>query len=209
MDPTLIERARLGDVDPSERIARERMDSVYRLSLAIAGEPADAADAAQETFLAAWRQLGRLRETDRFDAWLTRIAVNAARMTIRGRRRRRVREIPADELVRAAGEIGNPTDRQIGPTSSFSPRRSVACRSISEPSSRCTTSRIARWQRSPRRSASRWGRSSRASSLPAGAWSGAPGGGRPMNGRDDWTEERLRTTYRTLPTTTHQGVSST
>ena len=111
MDPTLIERARLGDVDALEQIVRERMDSVYRLSLAIAGEPADAADAAQETFLAAWRQLGRLRETERFDAWLTRIAVNAARMTIRGRRRRRVREIPADELVRAADEIGDPTDR--------------------------------------------------------------------------------------------------
>ena len=104
MDPTLIERARLGDVDAFERIVRERTDSVYRLSLAIAGEQADAADAAQETFLAAWRQLGRLRDVERFDAWLTRIAVNAARMTIRARGRRRIREIPADELVRSAGE---------------------------------------------------------------------------------------------------------
>jgi RNA polymerase sigma-70 factor (ECF subfamily) len=105
VDPTLIERARLGDVDAFERIVRERMDGVYRLSLAIAGEHADAADAAQETFLAAWRQLSRLRDVERFDAWLTRIAVNAARMTIRARGRRRVREIPADELVRSAGDM--------------------------------------------------------------------------------------------------------
>ena len=74
------------------------MDAVYRLSLAITGEEADARDAAQETFLRAWRSIGRLRDTDRFDAWLQRIAVNQARMVVRTRRRRRVREIPASRL---------------------------------------------------------------------------------------------------------------
>jgi RNA polymerase sigma-70 factor (ECF subfamily) len=69
------------------------MDAVYRISLAILGDEADARDAAQETFVAAWRQLPRLREPARFDAWLQRIAVNAARMTHRARARRRVREI--------------------------------------------------------------------------------------------------------------------
>ena len=62
---------------------------------AILGNEADARDAAQETFVTAWRQLARLRDPDRFDAWFQRVAVNAARMTPRSRRRRRVREIPA------------------------------------------------------------------------------------------------------------------
>ena len=78
------------------------MDAVYRLSLAITGHEADARDAAQQTFVAAWRGLPRLRDSDRFDAWLQRIAVNESRMAVRARRRRRVREIPASHLAQAA-----------------------------------------------------------------------------------------------------------
>jgi len=74
------------------------MDAVYRLSLAILGDEADARDAAQETFISAWRQIGRVRDVARFDAWLQRVAVNTARMTHRARRRRGVREIAASQL---------------------------------------------------------------------------------------------------------------
>jgi RNA polymerase sigma factor (sigma-70 family) len=70
------------------------MDGVYRLSIAILGDEADARDAAQDTFITAWRQIRALRDPDKFDAWLQRVAVNAARMTHRSRRRRGVREIP-------------------------------------------------------------------------------------------------------------------
>lgn len=83
---------------------------MYRLTLAIVGNEADAADATQETFIAAWRQLRGLRDPDRLDAWLSRIAVNTARMLARGRTRRAVREIPgygpAAEAV--PSPFGNP-----------------------------------------------------------------------------------------------------
>jgi RNA polymerase sigma-70 factor, ECF subfamily len=74
------------------------MDGVYRLSMAILGDEADARDAAQDTFITAWRQIRGVRDPDRFDAWLQRVAVNAARMTHRSRRRRGVREIPQSRL---------------------------------------------------------------------------------------------------------------
>jgi RNA polymerase sigma-70 factor (ECF subfamily) len=79
------------------------MDAVYRLSFAILADEADARDAAQDTFVTAWRQIGRLRDSDRFDAWLQRVAVNSARMTHRARRRRGVREIPASQVAGADG----------------------------------------------------------------------------------------------------------
>jgi RNA polymerase sigma-70 factor (ECF subfamily) len=79
------------------------MDAVYRLSFAILAEEADARDAAQETFVTAWRGIGKLRDPDRFDAWLQRVAVNAARMTHRARRRRRVREIPSSRVTGVEG----------------------------------------------------------------------------------------------------------
>jgi RNA polymerase sigma-70 factor, ECF subfamily len=98
-DRSIIDRASHGDLGAFEEIVRTRMDAVYRLCFAILGDEADARDAAQETFLAAWRRIGELRDPERFDAWLQRVAVNAARMIHRARRRRGVREIAASRVA--------------------------------------------------------------------------------------------------------------
>ena len=92
---------------------RARMDATYRLTYAILGDPAEARDAAQEAFVAAWKRIGDLRDSDRFDAWFQRIAVNAARMAHRGRRRRGVREIPASRVaaVEAVPATASPAER--------------------------------------------------------------------------------------------------
>lgn len=86
------------------------MDAVYRLSLAITGNEADARDAAQQTFVATWQGLRRLREPERFDAWLRRIAVNEARMTVRARGRRRVREISSSDVALASASAPDQPD---------------------------------------------------------------------------------------------------
>jgi RNA polymerase sigma-70 factor (ECF subfamily) len=92
---------------------RARMDATYRLTYAILGDPAEARDAAQEAFVAAWKRIGDLRDAERFDAWFQRIAVNAARMAHRGRRRRGVREIPASRVagVEAVPATAGPAER--------------------------------------------------------------------------------------------------
>jgi RNA polymerase sigma-70 factor (ECF subfamily) len=80
-------------------LVRRKVDAVLRTALAVLGNEADAHDAVQETFLAAWRRLPTLRDVDRFDAWLGRITVNACRMALR--RRRGVREIPVADSTTA------------------------------------------------------------------------------------------------------------
>ncbi len=105
VDRALVERARSGDPDAFETIVRSRIDAVYRLSLAILGDEADARDATQEAFVAAWRRIASVRDLDRFDAWLQRVAVNAARMGLRGRRRRLVREIPTEDVARVGATL--------------------------------------------------------------------------------------------------------
>jgi RNA polymerase sigma-70 factor (ECF subfamily) len=72
---------------------------VFRLSFAILGNEADARDASQEAFVAAWRGIRALRDPERLDAWLQRTVVNAARQVIRAGRRRRAREITASAVV--------------------------------------------------------------------------------------------------------------
>jgi RNA polymerase sigma-70 factor (ECF subfamily) len=99
---SLADRARNGDLDAFEELMHARIDAIYRLSFAIVGEEADARDATQETFVAGWRRIRELRDPDRFDAWLQRIAVNSARMTLRARGRRRVREISAGDVASLA-----------------------------------------------------------------------------------------------------------
>jgi RNA polymerase sigma-70 factor (ECF subfamily) len=95
MDGALIERARKGDADAFDELARQRIDSVYRTALGILGSPADARDATQEALISAWKSLGSLRDVERFDAWLYRITLNSARMV--ARKRRGIRELQLTE----------------------------------------------------------------------------------------------------------------
>src|SRR3954466_3760392 len=95
MDGGLVERARAGDADAFDELARSRIDAVYRTALAILGSPADARDATQETLVSMWRGLPSLRSVDAFDGWLHRITVNSSKMALR--RRKGVREIQVSD----------------------------------------------------------------------------------------------------------------
>lgn len=89
----LIERAQNGDRDAFSALVRDRLPRLYGVAGLITGSRDAADDAVQETLLKAWRDLPRLREPDRFDAWLHRLLVNACHD--HGRRlRRRKAETP-------------------------------------------------------------------------------------------------------------------
>lgn len=87
----LVRRAQTGDAAAFEQLVETRIDRCYRLAWSILSNDADAADATQEAFVAAWRQLPRLRDPAVFDGWLNRIVANAARMA--RRHRVRLREV--------------------------------------------------------------------------------------------------------------------
>jgi len=93
-DEDLVERAADGDVDAFEALAAARLNRAFRTASAILGSEADAYDVVQESFVAAWRHLPKLRDRTRFDAWLNRTVVNRCRDALR--RRRRSREVGLD-----------------------------------------------------------------------------------------------------------------
>ena len=112
----VVERARAGDRAAFEILVRSRVDRLHRTACAILGNEADADDATQDAFLSAWQQLPRLRDVEAFDAWLTRIIVNACRMRLRaGRAVREVQAVEPDAdgepayttRERAEGDLGD------------------------------------------------------------------------------------------------------
>ncbi len=80
-----------GDRLAFEQLVEGRVDRIFRTACAILGNEADAHDATQEAFVAAWVQLPRLRDSARFDAWLNRVILNGCRDSLR--RRNRSREV--------------------------------------------------------------------------------------------------------------------
>lgn len=105
VDRLLVDRAAAGDRDAFEALIQPRLDRLFRMSFAITRSEIDARDATQEACVQAWRELPHLRDRDRFDAWLSQIAVNAARGAVRRTGRRQVREVSLD---------GDPDDREGG-----------------------------------------------------------------------------------------------
>jgi RNA polymerase sigma-70 factor, ECF subfamily len=83
----VVRQARDGRADAFESLVQHHGPEMYRLAAAIVG-PDDARDVAQESFVAAWRDLPKLREVDRFEVWLRRIVINRSRNALRSRGRR-------------------------------------------------------------------------------------------------------------------------
>ena len=111
-DDALVRRARAGDASAFEVLVDTRIDRCYRLAWSILSNDADAADATQDAFVSAWRQLPRLRDPAAFDGWLNRIVSNAARMARRHRGRLREVSVGPPRPSDGAGEPEPPQDPQ-------------------------------------------------------------------------------------------------
>jgi len=86
-DDILVERAKAGDLAAFNQLVEAYQDLLHSLVVRMVPDPDQAADAVQEAFFSAYRNLARYRGPS-FRGWLTRIAVNAAMDLQRARRRR-------------------------------------------------------------------------------------------------------------------------
>jgi len=92
MHRDLVEQARHGDHDAFEALASMAFDGLYALAHRILRDFDRTDDAVQECLIRAWKELPRLRDPDRMEAWLRRLLVNACHDEAR-RVHRRSREI--------------------------------------------------------------------------------------------------------------------
>jgi RNA polymerase sigma-70 factor (ECF subfamily) len=96
-DERLVRRFQEGSADAFEVLVQRHGTRVYNLCLRILGDPEEAADASQDTFLAALRKLNTFRGDSAFTTWLHRVTVNACYDSLRRKRRRPLLQIVRDE----------------------------------------------------------------------------------------------------------------
>src|SRR5262245_5709281 len=77
-DDTLIERVLAGNTQLFAVLVRRYNQRLFRVARAIVTNDADAEDALQQTYLAAFRKLGTFEGRSRVSTWLIRIAIREA-----------------------------------------------------------------------------------------------------------------------------------
>src|SRR5215510_1203413 len=95
-DEQLVELAVSRDSEAFGEIVKRWERKIFALCFGMLGREDDARDAAQETFIAAYRNLANFRGEAKVSSWLHRIAVNQC-LTIKRRARTRSEEFLDDE----------------------------------------------------------------------------------------------------------------
>ena len=104
----LVERARRGDLRAWETIVRTHQGIAFRTAYVLAGNAADAEEAAQDGFVKAYRALGRFRRGAPFRPWLLRIVANEARNRRRSAARRERLSLRAAAEARPGDAVPSP-----------------------------------------------------------------------------------------------------
>ena len=112
-DATTVALARDGDAEAFRSLVDRHGRAVYRLAHRMTGNAQDAEDVVQDTFLKAYRQLGRFESRANFSTWLHRIAVNCSIDLIRSRRHQEAGHDAAD-LEALDGAHGS--DERVDPS---------------------------------------------------------------------------------------------
>jgi RNA polymerase sigma factor (sigma-70 family) len=88
MHRELVERAKSGDADAFTQLVRASVPRLAGVAGLILRDPDRAKDAVQDALVAAWKDMGALRDPDAWDAWLRRLTIRACYRTAKRDRQR-------------------------------------------------------------------------------------------------------------------------
>lgn len=107
VDLELVQAAQEGNREAFGRLVEQHKGRVFAMSLAISGNRDEAQELTQETFVRALQNLPRLRDPEKFSAWLRGITFTVGQdVRRRAARERRHMEAAAQQVVQH--EVGQP-----------------------------------------------------------------------------------------------------
>lgn len=106
-----IARAKRGDALGFERLYQVHRARVYALCLRMTGNPTEAEDLTQDSFLIVFRKIGSFRGDSSFSTWLHRIAIN---VTLMRRRRKTSLETSLEENSEPGSDRPGPLESLAG-----------------------------------------------------------------------------------------------
>ena len=95
----LVEQAKTGDREAFDRLVRITYADAYALALRLTANTEDARDVVQETYLRAYRSIGRFRGDAQFSTWIYRIVANCSSTLLSRRQRYRYDELTFDQDI--------------------------------------------------------------------------------------------------------------
>ncbi len=107
-DERIVEEVRKGDAGRFEVLMRRHNQRLFRAARAILRDDAEAEDAVQQAYVAAYVKIDQFRGESRFSTWLTRIAVHEALRRVR--KQGRLRDLALVEDAEA-GSLALPPER--------------------------------------------------------------------------------------------------
>jgi RNA polymerase sigma-70 factor (ECF subfamily) len=103
-----VTKAKAGDADAFDCLVSMHQKRVFAFAYRMLANREDAADIVQETFVRAWRSLGKFRMDAGFSTWICKIAVN---LCISFRRRSKPKVVPFDDELIDHSETAACDDR--------------------------------------------------------------------------------------------------
>jgi RNA polymerase sigma-70 factor, ECF subfamily len=129
----VLARARQGDGDAFRALVEQHSRSVFRLAFRMTGNEQDAEDVVQESFLRAYRQLGRFESRANFGTWLYRIVSNCAVDLMRSKQARhdQVRGDSLDDGAMELPAVDAPGPERMAQSAEIETRVQYALRELS------------------------------------------------------------------------------
>ena len=121
VDARVVDRARRGDREAYEALARDAAQRLYPVAFRVVRDPDLADEALQRTLVTIWKELPKLRDNEKFEAWSYRVLLRfcSDELRRRGRATHEVTDVSArdsapdqqadladrDQLERAFGRL--------------------------------------------------------------------------------------------------------
>ncbi len=106
----MIKNSQKGDLAAFQNLVEQFQEYIFILAVRLLGNEEDARDAVQETFIRAWKHIGRFHFGNKFTTWLYRIVTNLCYDRLKAQKRRNLvfdyhRDDDQERLLQSADDF--------------------------------------------------------------------------------------------------------